>query len=122
MAFASAYLPLPFDHGQGNSRSTLARAHMSQNLFEEQWVTVNGLPMFARVSQPVAEGTPAVVLVHGLSVSGLYMLPTAERLAPFYPTYVPDLPGFGKSAKPPHIFDIPEIVDALAAWMRLMGL
>src|SRR5206468_9528044 len=29
-----------------------------------------------------------------------------------------DLPGFGRSQKPPHILDIPEMADSLAAWMR----
>ncbi len=61
-------------------------------------------------------------MVHGLSVSGTYMVPTAMRLATDYPVYVPDLPGFGKSAKPSHIFDIPELTDALAGWMRNLGL
>ena len=72
--------------------------------------------MFARVST-TATGGPPMVLVHGLGVSGRYMVPTAVRLAPDFPTYVPDLPGFGRSAKPDHILDIPELADALAAWM-----
>jgi pimeloyl-ACP methyl ester carboxylesterase len=40
---------------------------------------------------------PAVVLVHGLGLSGRYMLPVAEPLAPRYPVYMPDLPGFSAS-------------------------
>jgi len=50
------------------------------------------------------------------------MLPTAVRLAPYYHVYLPDLPGFGKSAKPSHILTIPELADALADWMQVMGL
>ncbi len=57
------------------------------------------------------------MLVHGLGVSGRYLLPTAERLAPYHPVYVPDLPGFGRSAHPPRALDIPELTDALDAWM-----
>src|SRR5690348_16308623 len=82
------------------------------------WTTVNGLAMYARVRACGPAGATPMVLVHGLGVSGRYLLPTAVRLAPFHPVYVPDLPGFGRSAKPPHVFDIPEMADALAAWMR----
>ena len=86
------------------------------------WTTIGGLSIHARISRRRATGVPAVVLVHGVGVSGRYMLPTAGRLTPFFPTYVPDLPGFGKSEKPGHILDIPELADALAAWMRAMQL
>src|SRR5215207_5694144 len=79
--------------------------------------------MHARVSKGAAsEGHLVVVLVHGLVVSGRYMVPTAERLAPHRPVYVPDLPGFGKSDSPPHSLDIAGLSDSLAAWMRVVGL
>ena len=66
------------------------------------WTVVNGLPMHARLCvNSGLESCPAVVLVHGLVVSSRYMLPVAEQLAPYYRVYAPDLPGFGKSAKPP---------------------
>lgn len=63
-----------------------------------------------------------VVLVHGLSVSSRYMLPTAFHLAPFFRVYLPDLPGFGKSEKPSHTLTLPELVEALARWMQVMDL
>jgi 2-hydroxy-6-oxonona-2,4-dienedioate hydrolase len=45
---------------------------------------------------------PAVVLVHGLGVSGRYLLPTARALAARdRRVLVPDLPGFGLSMRPP---------------------
>ncbi|HZI18504.1 MAG TPA: alpha/beta hydrolase [Pyrinomonadaceae bacterium] len=64
----------------------------------------------------------AVVLVHGFVVSGLYMVPTAERLARFYRVYVPDLPGFGRSDKPRRPLDVAGLAGALAAWMDAEGL
>ena len=90
---------------------------------ESRWTKVQGLPMHARVSvDAVPSGAPAVVLVHGLGVSSRYMVPTARLLAPEYRVYAPDLPGFGKSAKPPHVLNIAELTDALVAWMATVGL
>jgi len=79
--------------------------------------------MHARFSlDPRLKSRPAVVLVHGLVVSSRYMVPIAERLTPYYQVYAPDLPGFGKSAKPPRALDIPELADSLDAWMQGIGL
>ena len=79
--------------------------------------------MHARVSEiGVDESAATVVLVHGLAVSSGYMVPTALRLAPNYHVYAPDLPGFGKSAKPGHVLSVPELADALANWMEVMQL
>jgi pimeloyl-ACP methyl ester carboxylesterase len=64
----------------------------------------------------------SVVLVHGMVVSSRYMVPTAERLAPLCSVYAPDLPGYGRSAKPPRPFVLPELADALERWMSAAGL
>ncbi len=82
---------------------------------------VDGLRMHARVSVDRA-GNPAVVLVHGLVVSSRYMIPTAQKLAPYHEVYVPDLPGFGRSEKPPSVLDVAGLSDSLAAWMEAVGL
>jgi 2-hydroxy-6-oxonona-2,4-dienedioate hydrolase len=68
------------------------------------WATANGWRIHARVTTdtPPATGLP-VVLIHGLSVSGRYLLPTAARLAADRCVYVPDLPGFGGSEQPPNM-------------------
>ena len=79
--------------------------------------------MHARVSGgSPPEGRPAVVLVHGLVVSSRYMVPAAERLAAHYRVYVPDLPGFGKSDRPPRALSVAELSGALDAWAREVGL
>ena len=85
--------------------------------------TANGLSMYSRTSiEAVPTDAPTVVLVHGLSVSSGYMMPTAVRLAPHYHVYLPDLPGFGRSPKPPHILNVTELSDTLASWMQTMKL
>ena len=60
--------------------------------------------------------------MHGLVISSLYMIPTAVRLAPFFPVFAPDLPGFGRSEKPAHVLTISELADALAEWLDALGL
>ncbi len=85
--------------------------------------TTSGLSMYSRASiDSVSADAPTIVLVHGLSVSSGYMMPTAVRLAPHYHVYLPDLPGFGRSPKPPHILNVAELSDALASWMQTMKL
>lgn len=79
--------------------------------------------MHARViTERAPAGAPAVVLVHGLGVSSRYMMPTAQRLSAHAPVFAPDLPGFGLSSKPRCALNVPELADALAAWMKESGL
>ena len=56
-----------------------------------QWVTVNGCRMHYRAA---GRGQQAIVMVHGLTVSGNYLLPAAVELLDDFAVYVPDLPGF----------------------------
>jgi 2-hydroxy-6-oxonona-2,4-dienedioate hydrolase len=79
--------------------------------------------MHARASEdPAPEENPTVVLVHGLVVSSRYMVAAAELLAADYRVYAPDLPGFGKSDKPPRVLNVAELSDSLVAWMEKISL
>lgn len=90
---------------------------------KSQWMMVEGQRMHMRASvNPLPEGSPSIVLVHGLSVSSHYMVPTAIALAPYYHVYAPDLPGFGKSAKSAQMLTITQMADTLASWMQAMNL
>ena len=101
----------------------MARTTELLGRLESRWTAVRGLSMHARVSvDPVPGDRIPVVLVHGLGVSSRYMIPTARRLAPDYRVYAPDLPGFGRSAKPRQVLNVPEQADALVAWMDAVGL
>jgi 2-hydroxy-6-oxonona-2,4-dienedioate hydrolase len=87
------------------------------------WYRVGGLRLHARVATDRAPaGAPAIVLVHGFGVSSRYLVPVARELAAGYRVYAPDLPGFGHSAKPRRARDLPELADALAAWMEAAGI
>ena len=60
------------------------------------WWRVGGRPVHGWT----AGDGPPVVLVHGLGVSGRYLLPTARALAADFRVVVVDLPGFGQSFRP----------------------
>ena len=84
-------------------------------------VQVHGRPVFVRKG-PEVPGTVPIVHVHGFAVSGSYLLPTAEALGPRATTFVPDLPGYGRSPAWGHALGISslawvllEILDALGA-------
>jgi pimeloyl-ACP methyl ester carboxylesterase len=84
---------------------------------------LEGLRFFYRASAVAPPtGAPAIVHVHGFGISGTYLTPTASRLAPFFQTYVPDLPGFGRSQHPKQPLGIPALADAVARFMDLVGL
>ncbi len=95
-----------------------------KDLLETKWIkTTSGYSIYTRISRVVPPShTQIIVLVHGLSVSSGYMLPTACRLASSFRVFVPDLPGFGVSEKPDHILNVPELADALAEWMQSLQL
>jgi len=88
------------------------------------WTPVHGLRVHAYRSVGVsAPGTPTVVLVHGVAVSSRYLVPLAEHLAPRARIYLPDLPGYGRSDRPPERdLDVPELADALLTWIERVGL
>ena len=83
------------------------------------WVMVDGCRMHYRMG---GTGRQSVVLVHGLTVSGNYLLPTAAELTRDFTVYVPDLPGFGQSEKPRQVLSIAELAETLKAWMDAVGL
>jgi 2-hydroxy-6-oxonona-2,4-dienedioate hydrolase len=85
-------------------------------------VRVNGKTMHFRVSvESVPDDRLPVILVHGLGMSSRYMIPLLRYLAPHFRVYAPDLPGFGSSEKPRQALTVRELADALAAWVRVMG-
>ncbi|BBH68228.1 acyltransferase [Actinoplanes sp. OR16] len=80
--------------------------------WRESRVTVQGRPVFVRRGPEVAGSTP-IVHVHGFAVSGTYLLPTARALAHRATTYVPDLPGYGRSPDWGHALGISSLSFAL---------
>jgi pimeloyl-ACP methyl ester carboxylesterase len=82
--------------------------------FSSTTATVRGLRLHIRHRTDPA---PAAtwVLLHGLAVSHRYLMPTAAALPGS--VFVPDLPGFGRSAKPAAVLTAEQHADVVAAWM-----
>lgn len=105
------------------SRPWASRPAEPKGRIGTMWTEVNGMRMFARVSEePHPADALPVVLVHGYGVSSSYLVPIAERLAVEFPVWAPDLPGHGRSDKPERILRVPELADALRAWMDAVGI
>ncbi len=112
------------DHAERAAESGLSRLPRlgpttPETLVEDE-TTVDGVRVFFRRSVEPVDGQ-AMVHVHGFGISGTYLLPTAGELADEYPTWVPDLPGYGRSGNPAKTLSIPELADALAAFMDAVG-
>lgn len=99
----------------------MVKRHEQERLasLPSHWVMVDGWRMHYRAA---GGGQTSVVLVHGLTVSGNYLLPTAAKLLNHFAVYIPDLPGFGASEKPRRVLNIVETAKTLAAWMEAVGL
>ena len=90
---------------------------------ESRWSVAGQWRLHASVSVgPLPADRPPIVLVHGFVVSSRYLLPIAGQLARDFRVYLPDLPGFGLSEKPAYALNVSELADALAAWLRVVGL
>jgi pimeloyl-ACP methyl ester carboxylesterase len=86
------------------------------------WVIVDGLPMYYRYALDAPADAPTLVHVHGFGISGTYLERTAAMLAPRYRTYVPDLPGMGRSLHPESTPDLPGLARALIEYCDAVGI
>ncbi len=89
---------------------------------KDVWTIFDGLPLLYRTnSEPVPDGARTIIHIHGFAISGRYLLPTASRLADAYTTFVPDLPGFGRSHHPKRPLTIDQLGDAVIRFMDQQG-
>ena len=80
---------------------------------------MNGVRVFYRESREAtdAPARPVMVHLHGFGMSSRYLVPTAELLAQDVHTLVPDLPGCGRSGRPAHAQEIPDLAHDVAAFL-----
>ncbi len=82
---------------------------------------VDGLPVYHRWNDDAGAAADVVVHVHGFAISGNYLEPTAALLAARHRTYVPDLPGMGRSVRPAAALDVPGLAGALIGYLDVVG-
>jgi pimeloyl-ACP methyl ester carboxylesterase len=87
----------------------------------EHWTRIDGVDLFYRESSGSPDA-PVMVHVHGFGLSGRYLLPTAELLREEFHTYVPDLPGFGRSGRPARPPNVPDMARAAARFLDDRGI
>ena len=92
-----------------------------REVVSEVRVAGHQLRLFARCCGEAGSQTP-FVLVHGLGISGRYMVPLLQRLGVASTAWAPDLPGFGRSQDPPEVPGITGLAWALDAWMDQVGI
>jgi len=97
---------------------------MSRNYdaLTESWVIVDGLPIHYWQSANQQLERPAVIHLHGFAISGTYLLPTANLLAKDYLTFVPDLPGFGRSVHPEKTLGMSELGESVVKFMDALAI
>lgn len=86
----------------------------------ERWTMIDGVDVFYRESANPPDAR-VMTHLHGFGLSGRYLLPTAELLADEFHTYVPDLPGFGRSGKKGAALDIPDLAHAAIRFLDDRG-
>jgi 2-hydroxy-6-oxonona-2,4-dienedioate hydrolase len=87
---------------------------------ETHFRMVRGLRVCERLAE--REGGPVILLVHGIGVSGRYLLATAGRLAERCSVHVPDLPGFGRSDPLGATPTVQRLSEFLESWLDVAGL
>ncbi|NLP85581.1 alpha/beta fold hydrolase [Microbacterium sp. CFH 90308] len=87
----------------------------------EKWTRIDGIDVFYRESPRPPADRRVMAHIHGFGLSGRYLLPTAERLADDFHTFVPDLPGFGRSGRRKDMLDIPDLSHATADFLDDRG-
>ncbi|HWM17658.1 MAG TPA: alpha/beta hydrolase [Microbacterium sp.] len=83
----------------------------------DKWTSIDGVDVFYRESPDAPVNSPVMTHLHGFGLSGRYLLPTAQLLADEFHTFVPDLPGFGRSGKPTDAMDVPDLAHAAARFL-----
>lgn len=88
--------------------------HRVGHVFRTSPVEACGL----RVNVREAGHGRTLVLVHGLGVSGRYLLPLGHQLAERWRVIIPDLPGWGESERPRRPLGVGGAADVLAEVLR----
>jgi pimeloyl-ACP methyl ester carboxylesterase len=74
--------------------------HVSSRRLEIPYVHPSGQPLYYAAHRSREREPLPIVLIHGAGGNHLFWPPALRRLSPWAATYLPDLPGHGRSAGP----------------------
>ncbi len=94
---------------------------MDSTSLRSGWLIVDGYPLYHRECRDAGDDAPAMVHVHGFGISGTYLEPTAARLTHRFRTFVPDLPGMGRSMRRERALDLPGLAKAVLSYCDEVG-
>jgi pimeloyl-ACP methyl ester carboxylesterase len=80
----------------------------NENTLVTQRMTIRGYEVDVHMNH-ASKDKKAIVLVHGIGVSGRYFFPLASELIRNYHVVIIDLPGYGKTSKPKDVLSIAEL-------------
>ena len=100
-------------------RGAVRRWKRPGSSLSDRWTTVDGVKVFYREST-TAPDAAVMMHLHGFGLSGRYLVPTADQLAGDFHTFVPDLPGFGRSGRASAL-DVPDLAHAAASFLDDRG-
>ena len=111
--------PSPNEVPRKSPRGLARRRKRPASSLSNRWTTVDDVMVFYRESTKTPDA-PVMMHLHGFGLSGQYLVPTADQLAGDFHTFVPDLPGFGRSGKATAL-DVPDLAHAAARFLDERG-
>ena len=93
----------------------------SHLLFPNEHMTVGNYAIDVRRSD-ITDTRQALLLIHGIGVSGTYLIPFATILARHFNVHVLDLPGYGATPKPKRALGPKELASICAAYTKKAGI
>ena len=112
-------VPSPNEVPRKSPRGLARRRKRPASSLSNRWTTVDDVMVFYRESTKTPDA-PVMMHLHGFGLSGQYLVPTADQLAGDFHTFVPDLPGFGRSGKATAL-DVPDLAHAAARFLDERG-
>ena len=88
---------------------------------EPGFVTVGEQSLYHRSARPAGSNGQSLVHIHGFGISGTYLEPTAALLAGEFNSFVPDLPGFGKTRGPMRNLTISGLAETVFEYCSEVG-
>ena len=99
---------------------------MTDRSFRDQWNEVEYDSTRLRIHSLRSEDgpfeSPPVVFLPGLGASAATVVPTAKLLDCARDLYLVDLPGLGRSDKPPSALDVEGLADVVLALLHVLGI